>query len=128
MFLVNFQLSVTNLILSGLPSIILLSLSLLTEITSATNLTVGSLVITNSAPIDTRAVRVTSVSIDNVFESDGTTQKSLTDNKYYVKENEVIHINVNLSRGVTFNPPTGSPTPNDLPSLKLSIGFLHFPS
>ena len=34
MFFVNFQLSVTNLILSGLPSIILSSLSFLTEITS----------------------------------------------------------------------------------------------
>ena len=42
MFLVNFQLSVTNLILSGLPSIILLSLSFLTEITSATNFTVAN--------------------------------------------------------------------------------------
>ena len=41
-FLVNFQLSVTNLILSGLPSIILLSLSFFTDITSATNLTVAN--------------------------------------------------------------------------------------
>ena len=42
MFLVNFQLSVTNLILSGLPSIILFSLSFFTEITSATNFTVAN--------------------------------------------------------------------------------------
>merc|ERR1711991_783654 len=41
-FLVNFQLSVTNLILSGLPSIILSSLSFLTDITSATNFTVAN--------------------------------------------------------------------------------------
>ena len=41
-FFVNFQLSVTNFILSGFPSITLLSLSLFTEITSATNLTVAN--------------------------------------------------------------------------------------
>ena len=73
---------------------------------TATNLTVGSVAITNSAPIDTRAVRVASLSIDNVFESGTTTSKSIIDNKYYVKENDIIHINVNLSRGVTFAPPT----------------------
>ena len=39
-FLVNFQMSVTNLILSGLPSIIFSSF-FFTEITSATNLTVA---------------------------------------------------------------------------------------
>ena len=38
----NFQLSETNLILSGFPSIILFSLSLFTEITSATNFTVAN--------------------------------------------------------------------------------------
>merc|ERR1711991_859354 len=42
MFLVNFQLSVTNLILSEFPPIILFSLSFFTEITSATNLTVAN--------------------------------------------------------------------------------------
>ena len=42
-FLENFQTSVTNLILSGLPSITLSSLSFLTEITSATNFTVANI-------------------------------------------------------------------------------------
>ena len=114
----------TNIALSTYQPVIDLNGGTITDRAgnAPSNLNGTTLVIHNGAPIDTRAVRVTSVT-SNVYTVNGLSlsQKTAIGGDYYVKEGDWVKITVNLTRNVTF-PYNSATAKSDLPYLNIKVG------